>query len=597
MTEVQARLVGIRQLAGAPRQSDAAIVAALVKRRWLAASMLTILTGVIVVVVLALSRGDRRVETVGSDSFPNLKIRPLTLTGDIASGAISPDGRFIAYLRRDAGLWVRQIAAENDVQVAPSVKGPYGSVTFTPDGNSIDFTVSEGLKRELWRVPLLGGTPRLVVRDIWSSPGWSPAGRRMAFVRTKGADQGTSLVVADEDGTHERVLVTRPAPGFLNASWGPWGLNHPDWSPDGKQLILAGETKAADTISAFFVVNAATGAEIRAVPIKAEGLGWEAAWLDDRQILINISATFNSPLSLWSLDLPSGRRTPITREFASFHGISLTADRRTAVTTRTDRRSGIWLATALGADATLVVRETPSGATAPVVDASGGIVYAAYTGTGVMTLYRILPGATKPIVLGDGGSAGFSTTPDGHFIVFSRSPESPMYRVNNDGTGLMKLVDRNAAGPTVTPDGKAVLFSPFGSPGLYSVPIEGGAVRELIKVFVGNAPSVSPDGRRLLIGGGKPGVSILCDLPNCSNVKELELKSSQWAPDGRGVAYINDQDHGNLWEQPLDGGPPRALTHFGDAQILEFAWSPDYKRLVLSRGRLSDDLVLLDGLR
>jgi Tol biopolymer transport system component len=77
----------------------------------------------------------------------------------------------------------------------------------------------------------------------------------------------------------------------------------------------------------------------------------------------------------------------------------------------------------------------------------------------------------------------------------------------------------------------------------------------------------------------------------------LALKSSQWAPDGKGVAYINDQDHGNLWEQPLDGRPARALTHFPDAQILEFAWSPDYKRLVLSRGRMSDDIVLLKGLR
>ena len=177
---------------------------------------------------------------MGSASFPNLQIQPLTLTGDVASGAISPDGKFIAYVRKDAGLWVRQVAAENDVQIAPSVKGPYASVTFTPDGNSIDFAATEGVKRELWRVPLLGCTARSVVQDIWSSPGWSPDGRRMAFVRTKGADQGTSLIVADEDGRHEQILVTRPAPGFLNESWGVWRLNHPDWSPDGKQLILAG---------------------------------------------------------------------------------------------------------------------------------------------------------------------------------------------------------------------------------------------------------------------------------------------------------------------------------------------------------------------
>jgi hypothetical protein len=63
------------------------------------------------------------------------------------------------------------------------------------------------------------------------------------------------------------------------------------------------------------------------------------------------------------------------------------------------------------------------------------------------------------------------------------------------------------------------------------------------------------------------------------------------------VAGINEQDCGNLWEQSLDGRPARALTHFPDAQILEFAWSADYKRLVFSRGRVSDDIVLIKGLR
>ena len=124
MTDVQARLAAARQLASAPRRSDAQAVAAFVRRRWVAASMLTILTSVVIVIVLALSRSGSRAGTVGSASFPNLRIQPLTLTGDVASGAISPDGKFIAYVRKDAGLWVRQVAAENDVQIAPSAKGP-----------------------------------------------------------------------------------------------------------------------------------------------------------------------------------------------------------------------------------------------------------------------------------------------------------------------------------------------------------------------------------------------------------------------------------------------------------------------------------------
>jgi Tol biopolymer transport system component len=114
---------------------------------------------------------------------------------------------------------------------------------------------------------------------------------------------------------------------------------------------------------------------------------------------------------------------------------------------------------------------------------------------------------------------------------------------------------------------------------------------------VGSSVAVSPNGRRVLFVSSKPTICTLCDLPDCTNVKQLALKSWRWAPDSQGVAYINQQDGRNLWEQPLDGGPPHALTHFPDAQILDFAWSPDGKRLALSRGRRSDDIVLLTGLR
>ena len=555
-----------------------------------------------VVGAIALSRRGSPIITDGSDAFPNLQIQPLTLTGDITSGVISPDGKFVAYVRKNAGVWVRQISADHDIQVAPFVKDrTYDSVTFTPDVSSIDFAAAEGQQRNLWRVALLGGTPRRVVSDIWSAPGWSPDGQRMAFIRTKGPDQETSIVVVEKDGSRERVLVTRqPSDGFLNMSWGVWATNRPAWSPDGKRLALVATVAAPQPtgpLSELVVVDATTGAESRAFPIKADGLAWDAAWLDDTHVLLNTSTSFNSLPGLWSLDLTSDTWIPITRDFAQFHGISLTTDRRTGVATRTERRSGIWLGDASGQDGTLVLPETLGGPAFPALDLAGGIAYSAYTGNGVSTLYRLGPGAQRATVLGEVGITNFAVSPDGRFAVFSSSFESPLSRVNSDGTGSVKLVEKGFGGPAVTPDGKTVLFSPFGAPGLFSVPLNGGPVRELSKAFVGTAPSVSPDGTRLLFASSKPGISVLCDLPDCTNSRELELTSSQWAPSGQGVAYVNEEDQGNLWEQPLDGRPQRRLTNIPDAQILEFAWSPDYKRLALARGRMSDDIVLLKGLR
>jgi Tol biopolymer transport system component len=68
-----------------------------------------------------------------------------------------------------------------------------------------------------------------------------------------------------------------------------------------------------------------------------------------------------------------------------------------------------------------------------------------------------------------------------------------------------------------------------------------------------------------------------------------------WTPDGRGIAYARD---GNIWVQPLGGGPPRQLTRSADGRPIGFfAWSRDGTRLAISRSTVTNDIVLLRGLK
>ena len=51
-------------------------------------------------------------------------------------------------------------------------------------------------------------------------------------------------------------------------------------------------------------------------------------------------------------------------------------------------------------------------------------------------------------------------------------------------------------------------------------------------------------------------------------------------------------------EQPLDGGLPRALARLeGNEPIVDFRWSPDGSRLVTSRGRHPNDMVIIKRVR
>ena len=48
--------------------------------------------------------------------------------------------------------------------------------------------------------------------------------------------------------------------------------------------------------------------------------------------------------------------------------------------------------------------------------------------------------------------------------------------------------------------------------------------------------------------------------------------------------------------QPVDGGPPRQVTDFTDRLMSGFAWSPDGKNLVCTRGiQLRDAILITDA--
>jgi len=72
----------------------------------------------------------------------------------------------------------------------------------------------------------------------------------------------------------------------------------------------------------------------------------------------------------------------------------------------------------------------------------------------------------------------------------------------------------------------------------------------------------------------------------------------RWTPDGSALTYVDESNGAdNIWSQPVNGGPRKPLTNFKSGSILSFAWSYDGKRLAMSRGPVSTDVVLLKDFR
>ena len=145
--------------------------------------------------------------------FQNFTMTRITNSGKAALAAISPDGRFVLSVHDDNGpqsLWLRNIPTGSDTQVISPSDSHYQSVRFSPDGNQIYFRksiVETDNISELYRVPMLGGTPQKIVYNIDSDIALSPDGLRIAYARQGKPELNKyQLLTNASDGNDEKTL-------------------------------------------------------------------------------------------------------------------------------------------------------------------------------------------------------------------------------------------------------------------------------------------------------------------------------------------------------------------------------------------------------
>src|SRR5262245_43032662 len=198
-----------------------------------------IVGGVLILVIATIGIGLYKfIGSKKSASLPTPKLQRLTTSGKASDAAISPDGKYVAHVKNDAGqqsLWLRQVVTTSDTQIVPPSPQSYFGITFSKDGNYIYYTLGErnNPARTLYQVPALGGASRKVIENVSSPVSLSKDGTRLAFIRANLLRGETALVVSNADGTGERqVAVRKQAANTDYCSGGP------SWSPDGKLIAV-----------------------------------------------------------------------------------------------------------------------------------------------------------------------------------------------------------------------------------------------------------------------------------------------------------------------------------------------------------------------
>ena len=457
-------------------------------------------------------------------------------------------------------------------------------------------------------MPFLGGTPKQIVERVNTPPGWSPDGQRMTYVRPSVSGRGQDLVTADRDGGDVRTIAS----GVVFATGMPGGtMFSPAWSTDGRRIAMferRGEDVRDIGIRVFDVANG----QSEVVSTRGDvPLG--LAWFDDQTLLIAQALETGTPSQLWRVSVPAGERTKLSNDVSRYSELSLSADANTLVTSRPETRVEIWVGDVKGAGRE-VVRAAPFLSSAfyyATVDWDGPRLLFTHTLNGRYEIFRIDPeeagGVPQPIVAGRESSV----SNDGTIVFRAVGGQDGLWKVGRGGQRPVELAKGSVSYPFISADGRRVVFSSrlSGPQTVWQVPTDGGAATQVVDGVVGinSFSDIAPDGKSVIFATGRD-TWMICELPACSPQKTVgplaALKPGavggkpRWAADGRSFTYLDSFDpSNNLWEQRLDGSPPRQLTRFSDGKTIgHYAWSRDGRRLALSRATQSSDIVLFRGL-
>ena len=542
-----------------------------------------------------------------------MRITRLTSAGNAHFAAISPDGKYVAHAVAEGGkqsLWVRHVATSSNVQIVPPAEVEYRGMTFSPDGGFIYFIYGENSNPGVLAA-LPGsrtwGTPRKLITDVDTPPTFSPDGRQFAFVRGYPQSGESALLVANADGTGERKLAVRKFPRYYR-------LFRPAWSPDGTMIAVDAASFASQR-QTVVAVSVADGSEKPLTSHEWAGTS-RLSWLPDGTALVVQAgdATLRDRSQLFLVAYPGGEVRRITNDLNSYRDATLGADSKSLVTVQSELRTALW--TAPQGDAGRA-RQLSSGTgnydgfNGLAWTPDGRIVYSS-SASGNPDLWIMDADGTKPRQLTTNPAVDIApvVSPDGRTVLFTsnRTGSFNLWRMDSDGGNSQQLTKGNAYfAMDIAPDGKWMLYASYqsGQPALWRVPLEGGQPAMLSKVE--SFGRISPDGklvvadffdekalrRRFAIVSSEGGEPLhVLDIPGA------DLNLISWSHNGKSLEYSETKDGvGNLWQQPLDGGKPRQLTHFTSEEIFNYAWSRDGKHLAVTRGTQKSDVVLITDFR
>jgi Tol biopolymer transport system component/predicted Ser/Thr protein kinase len=521
---------------------------------------------------------------------PELKQRQLTsnsVGNAVASGAISPDGKYLAYVD-SLGVHV-QLIANGDTQTVSQpdsldANAAWSIASWFPDGTSfLTNAAVPGGSTSIWMVSLLGRAPRKI-RDDATAWSVSPDGSQIAFTTIPGLFGSREIWVMTKEGEQARKLyaATDENSGFTRVAW----------SPDGKRvgyLKFHQMTRYEVSIETRDLTGGSP------TVLLTNFLLHDFYWLPDGRVVYSLGenrATASDNCNLWEVRVNAATGAPVEqpRRLTNWAGFNL--DHLSATS-----------------DGKVVFQKSTTHFNVYIGELQNGNT-------------KLTP--PRKLTLNEGINTPTDWTSDSKAVVFEsdRNGHWGIYKqeLNRDSAETLVTSDSPLAART-SPDGKWILYnstpndnvnSPNSSSStplrLMRIPVTGGPPELVLtdrmnNVWCARSPSTlcafadqTPDRKEIVFTAFDPIRGKGHELARFATDPNADYVGWSLSPYGTRIAIIKTGGN-HVYMIPLDGSTVRDLTVAGWSGFNTFCWSVDSKGFFIGNTRgegLDSNLLFVD---